>query len=693
MTGALAIASWWGHVAAALAGAMLLHWTLRNATDAVRPALAATAVAVAGWGMAVALTGARGLAGELSEGARNLALIWLMLSCWRRGGEDAENGAIRALHAVLALVTGAMMAAMAINGPGDSASAAVVATMRAMVAAGALVLVHNLFIAADRPAAGAVRWPLGILAAIWAYDLNLYAAQVLTATDPAMLTALRGVVVAGLTGLMAVKLRRGRLDRIQMSRGVVFQSFSILVILTYLAVMIVAGRLFELVGGDSARIAQVALALGAGAAIVALMTSGQLRAWFDLRVAKHFFKHRYDYRAEWLRFTDTLGRPGEAAAPLPERIVKAVADVAGSPGGYLLLVAGNETLEPSAAWQWSQEPPPVNAGSARLIQFLCDTAAVVDLDRARAEDAGADAIAALLPEWLIGLGDAWALVPLTHFGRLAGAVILERPRVARTLDWEDFDLLRVAGGQVASYLAEARSQQELAEARRFDEFNRRFAFIMHDIKNLVSQLSLVARNAERHADNPEFRADMIATLQSSVMRMNDLLARLSQHNKLRPQPPRPIPLTPVIERVAAVRRAAHPVVILSEGDIHALADPARLEQAVSHLVQNAIEASPAGEPVCIHLRDLDDTAAIEVVDRGAGMSADFIRDELFKPFASTKPGGFGIGAYEARDLVVAMGGQLNVQSAPGSGSRFSVLLPLTLAAAEDSPKFPAMQDA
>src|SRR3546814_16030222 len=98
------------------------------------------------------------------------------------------------------------------------------------------------------------------------------------------------------------------------------------------------------------------------------------------------------------------------------------------------------------------------------------------------------------------------LVPLVHFNTLAGVILLARPPVDRALDWEDFDLLRIAGRQVASYLAEARAQGALADARRFDEFNRRFAFILHDIKNLVSQLSLVARNAERHADNPDFRA-------------------------------------------------------------------------------------------------------------------------------------------------------------------------------------------
>jgi putative PEP-CTERM system histidine kinase len=246
----------------------------------------------------------------------------------------------------------------------------------------------------------------------------------------------------------------------------------------------------------------------------------------------------------------------------------------------------------------------------------------------------------------------------------------------RTLDWEDFDLLRVVGRQVSSYLAEARGQEALADAQQFDEFNRRFAFIMHDIKNLVSQLSLVTRNAEKHAGNPDFQADMIATLKNSTARMNDLLARLSQHNKVRAEDPKAIDASPLIERVAAAKRIAHPIVISGESRMFLVADPARLEQALLHLVQNAIDASPSIEPVTIAVRQIEGDAVIEVRDHGIGMSGHFIRHSLFKPFASTKDGGFGIGAFEARSLVAAMGGTLDVTSREGEGSVFRITLPI-----------------
>jgi putative PEP-CTERM system histidine kinase len=215
----------------------------------------------------------------------------------------------------------------------------------------------------------------------------------------------------------------------------------------------------------------------------------------------------------------------------------------------------------------------------------------------------------------------------------------------------------------------------LGQAQRFDEFNRRFAFILHDIKNLVSQLSLVARNAERHADNPEFRADMVATLRGSVGKMNDLLARLAPQAGSRPLNPEAQPLTPILEAAIAASNRGRDVRLRGNQSLWAVADAAALEQAVTHLLHNALDASAPAEPVMIDVLADGTEVAISVIDSGKGMSADFVRNQLFQPFASTKDSGFGVGAFEARTLVAAMGGRLAVQSRPGKGSRFTIRLP------------------
>jgi signal transduction histidine kinase len=190
----------------------------------------------------------------------------------------------------------------------------------------------------------------------------------------------------------------------------------------------------------------------------------------------------------------------------------------------------------------------------------------------------------------------------------------------------------------------------------------------------VSQLTLTARNAERHADKPEFRADMIATLKDSAERMNALLARLSQHHRGRSEAPQAIEVAHLVQRVALARRSQHPVVTAGVGSAAAQADPAALEQLLNHLVQNAIEASPAHEPVTLLVSANDQAVTIDVVDQGCGMSRAFVREKLFKPFVSSKPGGFGIGAFEARQLTTAMGGRLEVSSREGKGTRFRVIL-------------------
>ena len=234
-------------------------------------------------------------------------------------------------------------------------------------------------------------------------------------------------------------------------------------------------------------------------------------------------------------------------------------------------------------------------------------------------------------------------------------------------------------------MAEAHGQEALSNAQRFEDFNRRFAFILHDIKNLVSQLSLLSRNAERHADNVEFRADMVATLRSSVGKMNELLARLSPQAQSRVQRLDAQPLRPILTSAIAAKRGDRDVQLLGDTNLHAQADGAALEQAVSHLLQNALDAS-SDTPVTVRVEAQSGTISIAVSDKGVGMDSDFVRNRLFQPFASTKSGGFGIGAFEARSLILAMGGRLGVDSRPGGGTTFTITLPAPAEAAEPERK-------
>ena len=168
---------------------------------------------------------------------------------------------------------------------------------------------------------------------------------------------------------------------------------------------------------------------------------------------------------------------------------------------------------------------------------------------------------------------------------------------------------------------------------------------------------------------------MVATLKDSADRMNALLARLSQHNGARGEPLQSIDVAALVDRIAGTRRAQHPIAARHAGATFARGHAARLEQLLGHLVQNAIEASDDDTAVLLSVESLGDRIAIDVIDKGCGMTPGFVRDQLFRPFVSSKPAGFGIGAFEALQLVQAMGGTLDVVSREGEGSRFRVILP------------------
>ena len=682
-----ALIAFWSHALAAALFAALTIWRLGYAARQPGQRLLAGALAVtACWAWLTAVTPGDAIVGY-AESARNLLWISLLYSL-SAAGEEREHG--------LKLVYGAVAAVIGLQLIGDtlqliSPSGAIGQTslvLRITTAAGALVLVHNVYGQAAPASRSHIRLAALGLALMWIYDLNLYTITYLGSGTARRLIEWRGVAVALTAPLFAFATRDESGWRIRFSRAATFQSLSLLAICAYFALMAILATALRGSGIDwSAALMVVVLAAMTVAAMV-LLPSARARGWVKVKVAKHLFEHRYDYRTEWLRFTETLGRAGPDAPPLAERIVKAFADVIDAPGG-LLLVDDGGALAVGGSWNWpGSNPAAASLQDSRALWSEVEASGlIVEFEPARHGWSKGAQDRLPVPGWMIEDESVWVGVPLlrqrgadpaadqqSDTQCLVGIVILAAPEYRRPLDWEDFDLLRTAGNQAASSLAEAMGQEALANAHRFEEFNRRFAFILHDIKNLVSQLSLLARNAERHADNPDFRADMVATLQSSVGKMNELLARLAPHSQARIQRPEAQALEPILAAAIASKRRDREVELLGDSSVCVLVDASALEQAVGHLLQNAVDASSA-TPVVVRVRAGDGNVTIAISDKGVGMDGDFIRNRLFQPFASTKPGGFGIGAFEARSLISAMGGQISVDSRPGDGTTFTICLP------------------
>ena len=681
-----ALIAFWSHALCAAAFLGLSLWRVNSIRQPDQRLLLAGFAVTACWAWLSAILPGDPLA-SYAETARNL--VWIGLIYALSATSDERQHGVRLVYAAVAAVLGFQLVVTSMryfvpfSAVSDTAS-----LLRITAAAGSLVLVHNLYGQASPASRSNIRLAMLALSLTWSYDLNLYTIAYLDSRLAPDLLEWRGAIVAATAPMFAMAARREEGWRIRLSRAATFQSLSLLAICAYLALMAILATALRGTSVEWSRGLLVGLLAVMTVAAMVLMPSTKVRSWAKVKISKHLFEHRYDYRSEWLRFTNTVGSTGPDEAPLGERVIKAFADILEAPGGILLARDPAGAIATSSSWNWSgRNPPSEELDRVREFWSAIETSGrIVELDALRNGFAKAEDCVALPPQWMLEERRAWVGVPLIHGERLFGLILLAAPEYRRVLDWEDFDLLRTAGRQAASSLAEAYGQEALSNAQRFEEFNRRFAFILHDIKNLVSQLSLVSRNAERHAENPEFRADMVATLRSSVGKMNDLLARLSPQAQARSQRAKPQPLRTILSDAIAAKRRDHEVKLLGDTTLSAVVDATGLEQAVGHIIQNAVEASSADAPIAVRVVPAGDEVRITIADHGTGMDGDFVRNRLFQPFASTKPGGFGIGSFEARSLIVAMGGRLVVDSTPGVGTEFSIFLPAADEAAQPQRK-------
>lgn len=682
MGGVLAWFGFWGHASVGFLYAALAIWVFHQFGGKSRQqiALIAALSVTAFWGIATIIGGPGSLMASSGETLRNVGWLGFLYALLLNGEGNSHPRTIKMLYGALALalllqplIDFALLAALPESAQASAAAAKTVQLLRMIFAIGAIVLVHNLYTVSAPDARWGISLPMAALAATWMYDLNLYTIGYLSGDWPAEFIAMRGLIMTMLVPVFAMATRRNSNWRIRLSRSVTFQSVSLLAIGAYLLGMVLLATGLQLVGGSYVRMAQITLIFAMSLAAMLILPSGKFRAWLNVVIAKNFFQHRYDYRAEWMRFAETIGFPSDAA-PFHERVIKSLADIFESPAGLLLTRDNESRLVLQARWNWPTADIPTYAGNSLTVPFFERTGHILLMDEVR-EGTDERVDQAAIPQWLYDEPRAWAVIPLVHFGRLAGIAVLAMPPIKRSLDWEDLDMMRVVGRQLASYLAEATSQEQLTESRQFEQFNRRFAFVMHDIKNLVSQLSLLARNAEKHASNPDFQADMIETLKSSVGKMNDLLARLSQHSQTRHSAIEPMDVEATVSAVIHGKRLIYPIETDFSPALFAMADAGRVETILNHLVQNAIDATEDGSPIRVSAARQDDWVAIRVTDKGCGMTEAFVANQLFKPFESTKSGGFGIGAYEARALAQSLGGHLHVDSRVGKGTRMTLLLP------------------
>ncbi|MDB4433466.1 PEP-CTERM system histidine kinase PrsK, partial [bacterium] len=640
--------------------------------------------------LAALVRGLEGLWGEnLSTSAALLDVLrcasWVaFLALVYRDSLPARSStrAVRGLLLLAAFLTAAFMLGEFLGGERSADALPRVFFLAEAAVCLLLVGIGLMFIdALLRQASPEARWQVKYLCigvgGILAYELFVASEAVLMNRLSPALLASRGAIGLAAALPLAVAGTRMRSWRVELyvSRRAAYQSTALLVIGFYLLASAAVAVLLRTWGGDWGAPFQITFLFGSFLALAALLLSETARAALKMSVRKYFGDLRYDYRDEWQRFVHLLSSP-ERGGSLAERSLHAVQSIVNSPDGAIFVreeggsfVCAAQVRLPEALLE-----EPADSAFVRALEEHADAVAHLD-----AESGGVS----WLPEWLRASPTPWIALPLRQRDALIGFIVLTRPKLSHSLNWEDEQLLRIVGRQVASYVAEERAVRALEDTRYLQELSRRLAFVAHDLRNLANELRLTIDNARKHMQNPEFQRDLLTTMEESVARMQRLLERISQEMwDAEPHEPERSDLVQLVARSVAARGSEKPAVRLDLGGERSIAvvgDADRLAALIGHLLRNATEAAGSAGRVDVRLRRGAQDVTFEVADDGPGMAPRILQDRLLHPAASSKSTGYGVGLYQCRRLASELGGRLEVESELKRGTVARVRLPVACA--------------
>jgi putative PEP-CTERM system histidine kinase len=220
---------------------------------------------------------------------------------------------------------------------------------------------------------------------------------------------------------------------------------------------------------------------------------------------------------------------------------------------------------------------------------------------------------------------------------------------------------------------------EVARAKELEAFRTMSAFFVHDLKNAAASLNLMLENLPVHFDDPAFRQDALRAVGNTAARIGDMIARLSTlrqqtqlarvHSDLNQL---------VVEALDSVNGMSGVKVVKDLQPLPGIvADREQVQSVVANLVLNARDAVGSGGCIRVTTERRGERVVLSVVDNGCGMTREFLQHSLFRPFQSTKKKGLGIGLFQARAIVQAHGGGMQVRSEVGKGTTFLVSFPVS----------------
>lgn len=513
------------------------------------------------------------------------------------------------------------------------------------------------------------------LAIVFIFDAYLFTQHLVFSKLDSDLWQARAAVSMGsslllILGIATINETSKQNAKLTFSRPIIFYTTSLTLIGALLTVLSIGGYYVRLYGGNWGTVIYTLVSLVGLFFIGFVFSSSKLRKKLSVLINKHLFNYKYDYRTEWLKLISQLSQP-TSSTDTATRTITVAADLFNCDGGALWLKR-SKVLVPirqiNTPFDISEAFEPESSEFCEALKnewvFTPNTPLQDPAEDTRQ-----------VPKWMEEIQDVWLVFPLLTERDLVGFMVLTRKKESMPISWEDLDLSKTVGRQFASYLARHEQAELLAESRQFDAFNKLSAFVMHDLKNLIAQQSLVVTNAEKHKDNPAFVEDAIHTIKNSVERMNNLLRKLQRTED---EEIKVLDLKEVfIETIKRCQKRTPAPTLVPFGDnIKAKADFDSLVMVFTHIIHNAQDATPNNGFVDITTHLEDNVVTVTIEDNGAGMDDEFVHTKLFKPFETTKSGkGMGVGVYQAREYIQSIGGNINVESSLGEGTTFILTFP------------------
>lgn len=506
----------------------------------------------------------------------------------------------------------------------------------------------------------------------FAFGTLLHGTQIAFGSDLQMFIVIQPAVAGLMVPFLCIASLRNRTNqlRFNLSRELAFRTGVLATTGSFLLALSLLAYLSQIFARDvGLTVAAFITVVGVGLLMV-IIGSSQFRASLRVQLSKMFFAYRYDYREEWMRITRQLSEhnPDYSLAIQVQRSFLTLLFAQHS-AIWLVKDEAFTYFSDFEAPQWSTGWPLEQQYA--LLAFMRESTWVIDLLDTPEHH---QQLFSKLAESFPGLR---FVVPLILNTQIYGVCLIGASSgLKEPLGWEDYDILKLQSRQATATLAFQAASEANVEHEKFAAVNQMSAFLVHDIKTIVAQLSLLVENSQRHRDKPEFIDDMFQTTANSVTRLQKIIRSLQASNAS--EELANVSLEQTIQDWQQATYPAEPRLQMSSKEPVALYTHAEgLLNAMNHVVQNALEVSGRNDPVAIVTHKDSQFAYIDITDSGPGMSPEFIANELFKPFRSAKGvTGMGIGAYQARETIRKLGGDMQVESTPGIGTTFRICVPL-----------------